>query len=91
LTHNPYNSVKKKAASWQLLLMLRVLPYEMDGTDDPFIDPGSVLLGIKLFKYHPAAIFGRDIMARQCVEADCDNIIPALFAVAESLVIWAHH
>ena len=71
--------------------MLWIFSYKVNGTDDPFIDPGSVLLGIKLFEYHLAAIFGCDIMARKGVETDGDDIIPALLTIAESLIIWAHH
>jgi hypothetical protein len=63
----------------------------MDGTDDPFIDPGSVFLGVKLFKNHLPAIFRSDIVAWKSVQADGDDIITALLAIAESLVIRAHH
>lgn len=71
--------------------MLWIFTYEVNGTDDSFIDPGPVLLGIKLFKYHLASIFSGDIMARKRVQADGDDIIPALFAIAECLIIRAHH
>lgn len=71
--------------------MFWVFSYKMDGTDNSFIDPGPVILGIELFKYHFSAILSRDIMARQGIQADGDNIVAALLAVAESLVIRTHH
>jgi hypothetical protein len=74
-----------------LFLMLRILSDKMYGTDDPFIDPGSVFLGIKLFIDHLPAVFCSDIVTWKSVQADGDNIVPALLAIAESLVIRAHH
>lgn len=71
--------------------MLRILPDEMDGTDDPFIDPGSVFLGIKLFIDHLPAVFCRDIVTWKSVQADGDDVVPAFLATAESLVIRAQH
>lgn len=72
-------------------LMLRIFSDKVDGTDDSFIDPGSVFLGIELFEYHLSAIFGCDIVTWKSVQADGDDIIPALLAIAEGLVIRAHH
>jgi hypothetical protein len=71
--------------------MLRVFPDKMDGTDDSFIDPGSVFLGIKLFVNHLPAIFCSDVVTWKSVQADGNDIIPAILAIAEGLVIRAHH
>jgi hypothetical protein len=72
-------------------LMFRVFPHKMDGTDNSFIDPGPVFLGIELFKNHFSAIFCRDVMAGKGVQTDGDNIVSAFLAVTEGLVIRAHH
>jgi len=71
--------------------MFRVLPDKMDGANDSFIDPGSVFLGVKLFIDHLPAVFCSDIVTWKSVQADGDDIVPAFLAIAESLVIRAHH
>jgi hypothetical protein len=77
--------------SFYYSLMLRIFSDKVDGTDDSFIDPGSVFLGIELFEYHLSAIIGCDIVTWKSVQADGDDIIPAFLAIAKGLVIRAHH
>lgn len=67
--------------------MFRVFADYMNGTYNPFIDPGSVCYRIQLAEYDFPSFICRYIMRRQTVQTQYDNILLALPAFAEGLIL----